>query len=236
MSVSLSRTGIRTRNNDKVTATVEDYLVTIYRLEEAFGVARTTVIARELGVKPGTVSKVVGKLEVRGLVERTKYYGVKLTDKGREIAERIIWKHRVLERFLYDYVGLDPLKAHEYAHMMEHLPDEIVKKIYDRLGRPATCPLGNPIPGAEVPDELKVAVPLIKAEPGACVKVVRIAGVLREGLKHIIDLGLMIGVTARIVYVSNSHVVLKPISASKCMEIPYEYARMVYVVVDEDNC
>ena len=229
-------TSTRLKHEDKVTTAIEDYLVTIYRLEEAFGIARTTVIARELGVKPGTVSKVVGRLEAKGLVERTKYYGVKLTEKGREIAEHIIWKHRVLERFLYDYVGLDPLKAHEYAHMMEHLPDEIVKKIYDKLGRPATCPLGNPIPGAEIPDELKVAVPLIKADPGACVKIVRIAGVLREGLKHIIDLGLMIGVTARIVYVSNSHVVLKPISASKCMEIPYEYARMVYVVVDEDNC
>lgn len=228
--------GTRARNINKVTTTVEDYLVTIYRLEEAFGIARTTVIARELEVKPGTVSKVVGKLEAKGLVERTKYYGVRLTEKGRKIAERIIWKHRVLERFLYDYVGLDPLKAHEYAHMMEHLPDEIVEKIYDKLGRPATCPLGNPIPGAEIPSELKAAVPLIKTESGACVKIVRIAGVLHEGLKHIIDLGLMIGVTARVIYVSNSHVVLKPMSISKCVEISYKYARMVHVVVDEDSC
>ncbi len=232
----LSRLNIKSKSHEKVTATVEDYLVTIYRLEEAFGIARTTVIARELGVRPGTVSKVIGRLEAKGFVERTKYYGVRLTDEGRRIAERIIWKHRVLERFLYDYVGLDPLKAHEYAHMMEHLPDEIVSKIYDKLGRPSTCPLGNPIPGSEIPVELKVSVPLIKAEPGACVKVVRIAGVLHEGLKHIVELGLMIGAIARIVYVSNSHVVLRPISTSKCMEIPYEYARMIYVVVDEDNC
>ena len=89
----------------EVTSAVEDYLVTIYRLEEAFGMARTTIIAKELNVKPGTVSKIVSKLELKGLVERTKYRGVKLTKEGRRIAEKIVWKHRIIERFLYDYVG-----------------------------------------------------------------------------------------------------------------------------------
>ena len=219
----------------EVTSAVEDYLVTIYRLEEAFGIARTTIIAKELNVKPGTVSKIISKLELKGLVERTKYRGVKLTKEGRKIAEKIVWKHRIIERFLYDYVGLDPIKAHDYAHLMEHLPDEIIERIYDKLGRPPTCPLGNPIPGSPLPQELRVAKPLTEADLASCVKVVRIAGVLKEGLKVLLDLGLMIGVILNIVYVSNSHVVVDIMDKNKIVEIPSKYARMIYVV-ENDNC
>ncbi len=225
----------KVRVEEDVTSAVEDYLVTIYRLEEVFGIARTTIIASELNVKPGTVSKVLSRLEMLGLVERTKYRGVKLTDKGRSIAEKIVWKHRVIERFLYDYVGLDPIKAHDYAHLMEHLPDEVVEKIYDKLGRPPTCPLGNPIPGSPIPNELKVAKPLSEADQASCVKVIRIAGVLKEGLKTILDLGLMVGSVLHIVYASQSHVVVDIVGKGRIVEVPSRYARMVYVV-ENDNC
>lgn len=216
--------------DDEVTAAVEDYLVTIYRLEEVFGIARTTIIARELNVKPGTVSKIISKLELKGLVERTKYRGVKLAEEGRKIAEKIVWKHRIIERFLYDYVGLDPIKAHDYAHLMEHLPDEVIEKIYERLGRPSTCPLGNPIPGAQLPLELREAKPLSEVSPRARVRIVRIAGVLRKGLEALLSLGLMIGVTLDVVYVSTSHVVVEVVGENKKLEIPSNHARMVYVV------
>ena len=219
----------------EVTSAIEDYLVTIYRLEEAFGVARTTIIAKELNVKPGTVSKIISKLELKGLVERTKYRGVKLTEEGRRIAEKIVWKHRIIERFLHDYVGLDPIKAHDYAHLMEHLPDEIIERIYDRLGRPPTCPLGNPIPGAPLPQELRVAKPLTEVNPPSCVKVIRIAGVLKDGLEVLLNLGLMIGDVLNVVYVSNSQVIVNIVGKNKVVEIPSKYARMVYVV-ENDSC
>ncbi len=226
---------LRSKTREDVTSAIEDYLVTIYRLEEVFGVARTTIIASELNVKPGTVSKILSKLEMQGLVERVKYRGVKLTDKGRSIAEKIVWKHRVIERFLYDYVGLDPIKSHDYAHLMEHLPDEVVEKIYEKLGKPPTCPLGNPIPGSPIPDELKASKPLNEADKASCVKIIRIAGVLKEGLKTILDLGLMVGSVLHIVYVSQSHVVVDIVDKGKIVEVPSKYARMIYVV-ENDNC
>ncbi len=226
---------LRSKTREDVTSAIEDYLVTIYRLEEVFGVARTTIIASELNVKPGTVSKILSKLEMQGLVERVKYRGVKLTDKGRSIAEKIVWKHRVIERFLYDYVGLDPVKSHDYAHLMEHLPDEVVEKIYEKLGKPPTCPLGNPIPGSPIPDELKASKPLSEADKASCVKIIRIAGVLKEGLKTILDLGLMVGSVLHIVYVSQSHVVVDIVDKGKIVEVPSRYARMIYVV-ENDNC
>lgn len=221
--------------DDEISSAVEDYLVTIYRLEEVFGVARTTIIAKELNVKPGTVSKIISRLELKGFVERTKYRGVKLTERGRKIAEKIVWRHRIIERFLHDYVGLDPIKAHDYAHLMEHLPDEIIERIYDRLGKPPTCPLGNPIPGSPLPQELRIAKPLTEVGPASCVKVIRIAGVLKDGLKTLLDLELMIGTILNIVYVSNSHVVVDIIGKDRLVEIPSKYARMVYVV-ENDNC
>ena len=221
--------------SSRVTSAIEDYLVTIYRLEEVFGLARTTIIAKELNVKPGTVSKIISKLELNGLVERVKYRGVKLTKKGRRIAEKIIWKHRVIECFLHDYVGLDPIKTHSYAHLMEHLPDEIIERIYEKLGRPPTCPLGNPIPGSFLPRELKIAKPLTKADPASCVKVVRIACVIKDGFKTLLAEGLMIGAVLKVIYVNGSRVVVNIIDKNKTIEIPSRYARMVYVV-ENNNC
>jgi DtxR family Mn-dependent transcriptional regulator len=213
------------------TTALEDYLVTIYKLEETLGAARTTLIAKELNVKPATVSKILAKLEAEGYVVREKYKGARLTEKGRAIAERIVWKHRVIERFLHDYVGLDPIKAHEYAHMMEHLPDEIIERIYEKLGRPGTCPLGNPIPGAEPPPEIRNAIRLSEAHEGMCGRVVRLAMAVHEWGCSLIRMGVFIGRRLCIRYAGQSHLVAN-LDDGREIEIPIQYARLVYILPD----
>ncbi len=226
----------RRRLTGEVAATtaLEDYLVTIYKLEETFGIARTTLIAKELGVKPATVSKVLAKLEGEGYVVREKYHGARLTEKGRRIAERIVWKHRVIERFLHDYVGLDPIKAHAYAHMMEHLPDEIVERIYEKLGRPGSCPLGNPIPGAEVPEEIRRAVRLSDAAAGTCGRVVRLAMAVHEWGCKLIEMGVFIGRRLCVEYAGQSHLVVRAEDGRE-LEIPIQYARLVYILPEGNS-
>ena len=154
---------------------MEDYIITIYRLEEVFGVARTSAIAREMGVKPATVTKIVGWLVKEGLATSEKYRGTRLTPKGREVAERILRKHRILEAFMHR-LGFDPYKSHVLAHRLEHVPDEVVNAIYDFIGRPETCPHGNPITEVRAPNEPR----LCDLAPGTRARIVRILGELRH--------------------------------------------------------
>ena len=214
------------------TTALEDYLVTIYKLEETFGYARTTLIAKELGVKPATVSKILSKLEAEGYVVREKYKGARLTARGRAVAERIVWKHRVIERFLHDYVGLDPVKAHHYAHMMEHLPDEIVERIYERLGRPGSCPLGNPIPGGRVPEEIKRSVRLSEFREGMCGRVVRIAMAVHEWGCKLINMGIFIGRRLCVSYAGQSHFIVT-LEDGRRIELPIQFTRLVYLSPEE---
>ena len=169
---------------------LEDYLTTIYRLEEVFGVAHTNDIANELGVSPATVSKILAKLEMRGLVRRLKYHGAKLTDKGKEIAEQAVRKHRILE-VLLKTIGFDDYEVHRYAHEMEHIPTNVIEKIYEFLNKPKFCPHGNPIPQSGV--TIHELTPLSNAEIGKCYRVMRIAGELSEPLKIASKLGIEIG-------------------------------------------
>lgn len=126
--------------------TIEDYLRAVYKLEELTGIAKTSMLARELGVTPATVVKMLTKLVHRGLVEWEPYKGFRLTPQGRRIAIRIVWKHRIAECFFNKLLGFDVTKSHEYAHVFEHLPDEVFERLYEILGKPSTCPHGSPIP------------------------------------------------------------------------------------------
>ena len=130
----------------EMSRSVEDYLAALYRLVSEKGVARTQDLARALGVAPATVTKVMSRLAERGLVVWEPYRGFRLTRRGLEIARRVVWRHRVCERFLSDVLGIDPSRVHGYAHLMEHLPDEIVERMDQLLGRPRSCPHGKPIP------------------------------------------------------------------------------------------
>ncbi len=128
----------------------EDYVSTIYRLREVYGLAKLSDISRELKVKPSTTFKVLSHLEKKGLVKRCKYREIVLTDKGENLARRIIRKHRIAEVFLVCNLGIDIFDSHYYAHYLEHLPDELIEKMYILAGFPQKCPHGNIIPGAEV--------------------------------------------------------------------------------------
>ncbi|MET1127758.1 MAG: metal-dependent transcriptional regulator [Thermoproteota archaeon] len=207
----------------------EDYVVTIYRLEEVFGYARTTHIARELGVRPATVTKIVSKLEEEGYVVWEKYRGARLTDAGRRLAEKIVRRHRIVERLLHDFVGLDLVDTHRYAHMMEHLPDEIVERVHERLGRPSTCPTGNPIPGESVPKEVANAVKLPSLQKGLCGRVVRVSMAVFDWGSELIRKGIVPGTRLCVKFSSPSHQVVE-VNGGIELEIPAEQGQLVFVL------
>src|SRR4029450_14009775 len=134
-------------SNSKITQAIEDYLRTIYALEEEVQPVIAARVAEEVGVTPSTMVSTLRRLEGEGYLKVVRRKEIHLTAEGKQVAERILRRHFLLERFLTDLLGLDWVKAHQEAHRLEHaLSQEVEDRLAKLLGYPTTCPHGNPIP------------------------------------------------------------------------------------------
>ena len=138
--------------SEMTSSKIEDYLKAIYGLEEAEGVAKTTLLAKKLGIQAGTVSEMIKRLSKRNpqLITYKSHHGVRLTTNGKKAALGVIRRHRLLETFLYQTLGLSWDEVHEEAEILEHHLSERVTDSIDRhLGFPEYDPHGEPIPNKE---------------------------------------------------------------------------------------
>jgi len=120
---------------------VEEYLEAIYNFNEKGETARTIDLAIKLRVAPPSVTQMVKKLAEEGLIEHEPYKGIILTGKGTAIAQKVARKHRLLERFLNDFLGLRRDRVHDEACKLEHsLSDEAAAALCKALNNPETCP------------------------------------------------------------------------------------------------
>jgi DtxR family Mn-dependent transcriptional regulator len=185
---------------EEVSTTVEEYLEGIYRLQEKNGSARTSELVKLLKVAPGSVTNTVERLEREGYIMHEPYKGVKLTERGRKIALRVIRIHRLSERLLTDILHVEWHKAHKAACELEHaIADDIVKNLEKALGHPRMCPHGNPIPtkrGKLFEDESKPLADLNPAEKGIMAKITEEEADL---LQYLATLGLKPGAHVEIV-------------------------------------
>src|SRR3990167_5435918 len=131
-----------------LSATREDYLRVIHRLQEKnAGLASTTETARYLHLSKSTVSERLKELMRAGLVVPDKYSAIRLTARGRRLAQSITFKHRILEVFLHSTLKIPSSKVHAEAHRLEHgISDEVAKKLHRFLGSPKKDPHGMRIP------------------------------------------------------------------------------------------
>lgn len=130
--------------------TTEMYLRTILDLEEEGITPLRARISERLGHSGPTVSQTVARMERDGLVEVAGDRRLLLTGVGRDLAVRVLRKHRIAEGLLAQVLGLDLAQVHEEACRWEHvMSDEAERRIYDLLGRPDESPYGTPIPGLE---------------------------------------------------------------------------------------
>lgn len=141
------------KNPKKHSVSKEDYLKAIWSLSErgeGKSEAGTNDLAEILAVSPPAVSKMLKQMEQQTLVAHTPYYGVRLTEKGRAVALKIVRRHRLLELFLWKVLNYDENAVHDEAERLEHhISDEFEQKIDALLGFPKTCPHGSPIPSSE---------------------------------------------------------------------------------------
>jgi len=104
-------------------------------------------IAGALGVVPGTATAMVKALSDSGLLKYEAYTGVRLTPAGEKLAEALVRRHRLVEMFLVQVMGMNPVDVHAEAEHLEHAVSErLIARIEDMLGHPTLDPLNDPIP------------------------------------------------------------------------------------------
>lgn len=136
------------RSEEALTATVEEYLETIYNMEAEQETVIGARLAEKFHVAPPTVTEMLKRLVRDGYIEMDQKRQVSLTESGYVAAEAVLRRHRLTERFLVDMLGMQWHQVHEEACRLEHFISGAVEaRVLASLNFPTTCPHGNPIPG-----------------------------------------------------------------------------------------
>jgi DtxR family transcriptional regulator, Mn-dependent transcriptional regulator len=179
---------------------IDEYLETIYFL--AFPIGEYTPqaggalplasrVAEMLGVSRASAGEMLKRLEAEGLIERGERKEALLTPTGRERAERVVRRHRIIERLLTDFMGYTAAESHVHADELgDTFTDEMIERIDRRLGEPERCPHGWPVDPAVEQAENPELAPLSELEPGARATIVRLAEHDGELLHWFYDQGL----------------------------------------------
>lgn len=137
--------------NKEPSEVVSHYLEAIYYIWAEKEPIRSSRLADWMGVSRPTVTVALQRMSRDGLVRMNRRKEIELTARGMRLAESIVRRHRIMERWLTDGLGLDWVTADAEAARLEHAVSNVVEqRLYEVLGRPATCPHGNPIPGHSV--------------------------------------------------------------------------------------
>jgi DtxR family Mn-dependent transcriptional regulator len=188
---------------DHATPAEEEYIEMLFWLFEA-GLPMTGAnLARAMRLSAPTVSEMLGRLERDGYIERSAGRAISFTDSGRAHAERIVSRHRMIERFLTDEVGVPWDDVHEEAERLEHaMTPRFEAYVRASVGDALTCPHGHPIRVGERID----GVPLADCETGATVKILRFENEAEDLLHYLKDAGLEPGLEGRISVNDGEHV------------------------------
>jgi DtxR family Mn-dependent transcriptional regulator len=172
---------------EQATVAEEEYLQTMFWLEEAGLPITGANIARAMQLSPPTVHEMVGRLEEDGYVERGGDKSLAFTERGRGEAEQIVRRHRLIERFLTDVLGIPWDEVHEEAERLEHAMSPVLEeRMLASIGDAKTCPHGHPIvEGAREEGAL-----LADVEPGAKVRILRFENEAEEILHYLKETGL----------------------------------------------
>jgi DtxR family transcriptional regulator, iron-dependent repressor len=215
------------------TPTVEAYLEVIYMLETEGQTVKGARLAKTMGVSRPTVTATLRRMVRDGLVKVNAQKDIQLTKRGFKAADDLQRRHRIVERWLTDVLGFDWAKSDAEAHRLEHvMSDEVVARLNEMLGRPATCPHGNPIPGNAPASRAARVFQLSQAHGGDRVRVTRIseyAENVEELLRYLGARGLKPGATATVADVAPLHNSLTLELDGKHFSLTPEIAEYIWV-------
>ena len=173
-SSQLDNANTRSRPPSEVIA---HYLEAIYYIRAEGEVVRSARLADWLSVSRPTVTVALRRMTRDGMVRLNAHKEIELTGRGDDAAAAIVRRHRIVERWMTDVLGLDWVAADAEAERLEHAVSEVVEeRLYRKMGRPKTCPHGNPIPGhsAMRPNELRLSA-LGPGETGTITRISEVA-------------------------------------------------------------
>jgi DtxR family transcriptional regulator, Mn-dependent transcriptional regulator len=213
---------------DSATTGEEEYLQILFWLQEA-GLGMTGAnVARAMQLSAPTVHEMVGRLERDGYVTRGRSRAIAFTEEGARQAEGIVRRHRLIERFLTDTLGIPWDEVHEEAERLEHAMSPVLEeRMFAAIGDATTCPHGHPIvPGARV-----AGVPLADVEVGASIRVLRFENEAEDLLHYLNEKGIEPWMKGTLVARDRRRVVVESADGRRCSVTP-SVAETVSVVAD----
>lgn len=181
--------------DERVTVAEEEYLQMLFWLYEANLPMTGANLARAMQLSAPTVHEMIGRLERGGYIARAADKTISFTEEGRRHAEQITSRHRLIERFLTDVVGVPWDEVHEEAERLEHaMTPRFEAYVRSAIGDATTCPHGHPIRVGE----RAVGVPLADCEIGATVTVLRLENEAEDVLHYLMAAGVGPGLEGRV--------------------------------------
>lgn len=216
------------------TISEENYIKSIYHLQQSGFTVSTNELAARMHTKPASVTDMLKKLKGKTLLDYEPYHGVRLSEEGCKVALEIIRRHRLWEFFLVNSLGFGWEEVHEIAEELEHVQHPaLIDKLDSFLGRPAFDPHGDPIPDQNGKMKFRVLSNLNEISPGTTV---RFSGVGNQGsefqrmLKHKgLKLGDKIKVVERFDF---DHSIELLINDTLSQSISFLLAGMILVTVE----
>ncbi len=181
--------------------TVENYVKEIFLAQQKLGTGSVPmgVVAKALEVTPGTATAMLKSLAQSGLADYEPRRGARLSDKGRRLALKMIRKHRIIELYLVEQLGLDWSAVHIEAERMEHaISERVLERMDSRLGHPKVDPHGDPIPSAEGELDERVLCTLADCPCGIDYSIARVGDQSADFLQYLDERGLHPGASLNV--------------------------------------
>jgi DtxR family transcriptional regulator, iron-dependent repressor len=216
-------------SHEHATVAEEEYLQMLFWLFEA-GLPMTGAnLSRAMQLSAPTVHEMLGRLEKDGYVTRGEDRAISFTEQGRRHAEEITSRHRLIERFLTDVVGVPWDDVHEEAEHLEHaMSPRFEAYVRASVGDAATCPHGHPIKVGERID----GVPLADCAVGASVTILRLENEAEDLLHYLKGAGIEPGLSGTISAADDEHVTVIPDGSTDDRTITRSVAETVSVLAD----
>jgi DtxR family Mn-dependent transcriptional regulator len=214
-------------HGDQATVAEGEYLQILYWLHEA-GLPMTGAnLARAMQLAAPTVHEMIGRLQRDGYITRASDKSISFTETGEAQAAEICSRHRLIERFLTDVLGIPWDEVHEEAERLEHAMSPVLEeRMRAAIGDARTCPHGHPIfAGSRIP-----GVPLADVRPGASVVVLRFENEAEDLLHYLREVGLEPGLEGRVVESDEEQIVVE--AADRRCVLTRSVAETVSVTAD----
>lgn len=215
--------------SEKISATIEDYLASIYILERDLEPVQGVRLAELLDVSPPTVTNTLKRMVRDGLIKMDEKKSVHLTTEGLEKAKTVMRRHMLAEWMLSRLVSWS--KVHKEAHLLEHaITEDVESALVENLNQPELCPHGNPFPGRE--ELVKDWVPLSEVKTGDQVIIRRIhelAEDVPDVLKFLEEKQIKLGLTVRVVEIMPYNQTITLQVGENQIAIGFALARYIFV-------